>query len=393
MVVVGAGIGGVRTVQRLRAWGHDGRIVVIGAEPHRPYKRPPLSKDVLAGGELAELPELLGAEAEDALDVDWWRGVRARALDTRRRVVVTDAGDVAYRDVVVATGVVARRVPGLPGLVLRTWDDAQLLGRQLAPDRVVAVVGAGVLGCEIAATAARVGCEVHLVDVAPGPMTRVVGPLVAAEISALHAEHGIRLHLATSVAVGGFGRLELSDGTGLDADVVVHAVGVEPDVAWLAGSGLDLAGGVVTDGRGRASVAGVHAVGDVAVWDGRRHEHWTAALEQADVVAADLVGRELPAPPVPYWWSDQHGVTLQGLGDTAAPDVWFGRWGPQRRRVALYARDGVLVGAVGFAAPAAVMPLRVPIQQGVPVAEVAPRLAATPATTLATDPAGSTPAG
>ena len=133
-------------------------------------------------------------------------------------------------------------------------------------------------------------------------------------------------------------------------------------------------------GAGAPRSDGVHAVGDVAVWAGRRREHWTSATEQADVVAADITGQELPGDSLAYWWSDQHGVKLQGLGETAVADeVWLGTWGPKQRRVALYARVGVLVGVVGFSAPAAVMPLRAAIEQGAPVAEVAERFAATPA--------------
>ena len=155
VVVVGAGIGGVRTAQRLRARGYDGQLVVLGVEPHAAYNRPPLSKDVLGGG---GLPVLLKPEAHEALDLDWRLAVAARGLDTGRRVVVTDAGDIAYDRVVVATGAVARTLPGLPGVVLRSWDDALALRPRLAPDRVVAVLGAGVLGCEIAASARAAGC-------------------------------------------------------------------------------------------------------------------------------------------------------------------------------------------------------------------------------------------
>ena len=174
----------------------------------------------------------------------------------------------------------------------------------------------------------------------------------------------MRLHLGAAVARGDDGELALADGTVLEADVVLEAIGAVPETGWLEGSQVRLDDGVVCDAAGRAA-DGVYAAGDVARWDGRRSEHWTSAGEQADRVAAAILGQEPPPPGPPYWWSDQYDLKLQGLGAPGPDDdAHLIKWGPKARTVALYARDGRLTGVVGFSAAAAVMRLRADIAAG-----------------------------
>jgi 3-phenylpropionate/trans-cinnamate dioxygenase ferredoxin reductase subunit len=300
--------------------------------------------------------------------------VAAEGLDAGCREVMTGAGSVPYDVLVVATGAVPRRVPGLGGLVLRTLEDAAALRSALASASRVGIVGAGLVGCEVAAAARFLEREVDLVDVLAGPLVRVVGPVVAGLVAALHAERGVTLHLGTIVRSASEAGLVLGDGRELAVDVVLEAIGAVPDVGWLAGSGLPLDDGLVCDGEGRAGPQ-VYGVGDVARWAGRRHEHWTSAGVQADRVAAAILGQEPPPAEVPYWWSDQYDVKLQGLGLPGAGDeVEILAWGPKSRTLALYSHEGRLSGVVGFSAAAAVMRLRADVAAGTPVDAVLARL-------------------
>jgi 3-phenylpropionate/trans-cinnamate dioxygenase ferredoxin reductase subunit len=351
--------------------------VLLGAEPHLPYDRPPLSKQVLRGE--ADAVWLLTDKGRASLDAEIMLGHRVVELDTGRRAVRAADDWLSYDVLVIATGVSPRRVPGLGGSVLRTLDEARDLRGRLSPGTRLAIVGAGLIGCEVAASARSVDAVVDLIDVLPGPLIRVVGPEVCDLVAGLHREHGVRLHMGTAAAVAGTSRegtvrLALDNGTELDADVVLEAIGGVPETGWLAGSTLQLADGVVCDAAGRAA-QDIYAVGDVARWDGHRGEHWTNAGEQADRVAAAILGQE-PTPAGPaYWWSDQYDIKLQGLGSPAPDDtVHVIKWGPKERTVALYAREGRLTGAVGFSAAAAVMKLRGDIATGTPVADVLTRL-------------------
>lgn len=364
VVVVGAGLAGVRVVESLRDKGSDAEIVLIGEEVHEPYDRPPLSKHVLRG----DRDPMYLREEYASLRIDLRLGTTATGLDGH--VLRTTEGDVDFDQLVIATGAAPRRLPGRPGRVLRTLDDSRALSPYLAPGRTLGIIGAGLIGCEVAASARTKGAEVHVVDVLEGPLIRVLGPVVSNRIADLHREHGVHLHLGTGVASAAADRLELVDGTVLDVDVVLEAMGVAPSVGWLEGSGLTLDNGVVCDAIGRAG-DGVWAVGDVASWAGVRREHWTSAGEQAATVAAAILGEDVVHDAVPYWWSDQYDVKLQGLGSVAADDeVVFLEVGPRSRPLAVYSRDGRLTGVVGFSAGAAVMRLKPEIAAGAPVADV-----------------------
>jgi 3-phenylpropionate/trans-cinnamate dioxygenase ferredoxin reductase subunit len=364
VVVVGAGIAGLRVVEALRDKGSDASIALVGEELHEPYDRPPLSKHVLRG----DREPMFLREEYDSLGVELRLGVTATGLADH--LLHTSHGDEGFDHLVIATGATPRRLPGSPGFVLRTLDDSRALSPYLAPGRTLGVVGAGLIGCEVAASARTKEAEVHLVDVLDRPLLRVLGPAVAQRIADLHASHGVQLHLGTGVAVATADRLELSDGTVLEVDAVLEAMGVVPATAWLGDSPVTVDDGVVCDGIGRAG-DGIWAIGDVARWNGVRREHWTSAGEQAVTVAAAIRGEAVVHDVVPYWWSDQYDVKLQGLGAVSGDDdVVVVEVGPRARPLAVYSREGRLTGVVGFSAGAAVMKLKPDIAQNTPVADV-----------------------
>jgi 3-phenylpropionate/trans-cinnamate dioxygenase ferredoxin reductase component len=378
VVVVGGSLAGFRAAEALRAEGYDRRIVIVGKEPHRPYDRPPLSKQLLTGD--SELPDRLYLETDDELGIEWELGVGAGALDLGSRAVeLTDGRRIGFDGLVLACGTHARRPPfvlDLDGVMtLRTLDDAIALRRRLRQTRRLAVVGAGFIGCEVAAAARALGIEVALIDVAPAPLAAALGNEVGAACAGLHAEHGVVLELGCGVAglesaAGALSGIRLDDGRLIVADTAVIGVGAAPSTAWLEGSGLQVRDGVECDARLRAVGAGdVVAVGDVARWpnptfDGRamRVEHWTHAAESAAAGARALLhGDDAPAfAPAPTFWSDQYDVRIQSIGVPALADecVITERDADGHRLVATYRHTGTLVGAAAFNAPGALARMR-----------------------------------
>ena len=383
VVVVGAGLGAVRLAEQLRRHGHRGPITVVGEEPHRPYDRPPLSKQVLRGER--DGTEFAGL---DGLDVRWLLGTRVVALDTSSRKIVTDDGrNLGYDVLVLAPGGRARSLPRLdvgPGVhVLRTIDHAAALRDCLRRSNRLIVVGAGFIGCEIAASARQVGCQVDLIEAQSAPLVRVLGAEAASRVTRLHREQGVRLHLGATVgkvlhddrAVSG---VQLGDGTTIDGGDIVVGIGIVPDTGWLDGSGVELDDGIVCDGIGRTNVPNVFGVGDAARWwhplagEHRRVEHWTTTADQAATVAEAIVGAgsgevpELAEPP--YFWSDQYEVKIQGIG-FIGPEDHVDTVMVRDRPVLLYSRDGVLRGVVGFSIPGAVMRTKALVQRRAQVGE------------------------
>ena len=376
IVVVGASLAGLRAAEELRRLGYDGTLTLVGAEPHLPYDRPPLSKDFLAGTTEADALALR-RQPYDELGLDLRLGVRATGLDVDARVVRTDAGDLAYDGLVVATGAAARRLPDqpdLPGIhVLRTLDDAAALRADLASASRVVVVGAGFIGAEAAATCRARGLAVTVLEALPSPMVRGVGTLIGDTLAGLHRDHGVDLR--TGVGVAGFAgtdRVEqvlLADGSALDADVVLVGVGAVPVTDWLDGSGLTIDNGVVCDAT-LSAAPGVVAAGDVARWpnpaaggDLVRLEHWTNATEQGVAAAARLLAAEGEAEPfssVPFVWSDQYDVKIQVVGHVSGDDTVEVVDGSldDRRFVALFGRGDRLTGAVAFSRPRLLMQYR-----------------------------------
>ncbi|MFI1287666.1 NAD(P)/FAD-dependent oxidoreductase [Streptomyces sp. NPDC020792] len=379
VVVAGASMAGLRAAEQLRAAGYPGPITLVGEEPHTPYNRPPLSKEVLAGK--AAFESLAFRPRAAVADAEWRLGTRVVAADLDRRLVGLDDGEtLSYTGLVVATGMRPRRLrcPGpLRGRhTVRTIDDARELRAALTrPGARVVVVGAGFIGCEVAATAVALGAaEVTVVDPLPLPMAAPLGELLAGALLKRHEERGVRFALGTGVA--GFEGADqvtgvlLGDGTVLPADVVVESVGSVANTEWLDGNGLDLTDGVLTDEHLRVgSRPDVVAVGDVARfpnarYDGvpRRVEHWSiptdTAKHAARVLAAHLDGTDAGLDafaPLPTFWSDQHDFRLQSFG---APGLGLGDvrildGDPEGDVLAGYHTGGRLVGVVALGGQAA----------------------------------------
>ncbi|MFF5302085.1 NAD(P)/FAD-dependent oxidoreductase [Streptomyces sp. NPDC013161] len=371
VAVVGASLAGLSAARSLRKQGYDGRLVVIGDEPHRPYDRPPLSKEFLAGT-LAEDDLLLETDDED-LRAEWLLGTRAVGLqvDGAERVLLLDDGrEVRADGVVVATGAVARNLPGTDGLAgvhtLRTLDDARALRDELALGGRLVVIGGGFIGAEVASTAYALGLDVTVIEAAPTPLAGPLGETMGGIVSALHEAHGVRLLCGVGVkGLSGEARVDavlLEDGRTVPADLVVVGVGARPCVEWLEGSGVELDNGVKCGADGRTSLAGVVAVGDCANWydpragSHRRVEHWTGARERPEAAVAALLSWgavEAGASRPPYFWSDQYGVKIQFAGHAAGADsvtVEEGATG-DRSFLAVYRRAGQPVAVLAMNQP------------------------------------------
>jgi 3-phenylpropionate/trans-cinnamate dioxygenase ferredoxin reductase subunit len=376
IAVVGASLGGLRSAEALRAQGFDGRIIVIGEEPDLPYDRPPLSKGVLLGTVEPASLALSSPERHEGLGAEWRLGVRAERLDPGRRALgLSDGSEVTVDGVVIATGGTPRTLPGTDGvdgvLTLRTVPDALALRDRLAagPEHVV-VIGAGFLGAEVTASCQALGVPVTVVEAMDVPLVGAVGPIVGAVCGQLHGDHGVPLLCGRGVAevltrnddmsegrtVRG---VRLDDGRELPADLVVVAIGMRPATEWLAGSGIEIDNGVVTDAGLCTAVPGVVAVGDVARHhcDGRptRHEHWTNAAEQPAVAVANLLaGRHTRhCSGSGYFWSDQYGIRIQFAGSIRPTDEVRVVEGAleDRKFLATYHRDGRTTGAFSMAMP------------------------------------------
>lgn len=344
VVVVGASIGGVTAAETLRREGFDGEIVLLGDERHRPYLRPPLSKQILLGEwEPDQASTHTVAQAEE-LDVELRTSCTARGLDVAGRVVRTSQGDLAYDELIVATGSEPRRHPLLPmALTLRTLEDALALRDGLRSAHRVAVVGAGVLGSEIASAARKHEADTLLLGRSGTLTLGGVGTLLSDRLARLHEDHGVELDLRAEIVGAESGpdgtRIELADGRIELVDLVVAMIGATPRTRWLDSSTLTIADGVVCD-RGGSAAPGVSAVGDVAAWvdpfTGRpsRVEHQSNAIEQAIAVALRIARGELGTQPVPLFWSEVHGTRIHAYG-------WFD---PERPLVEAAGDPGIQSG-------------------------------------------------
>jgi 3-phenylpropionate/trans-cinnamate dioxygenase ferredoxin reductase component len=356
IVIAGGGLAGLRTAAELRAREYAGPITMVGAEPHPPYDRPPLSKKLMLG----EVDSTSMADDAAGLDLDLRLGETATGLDDG--VLRTGRGEIRFDRMVVATGAAPIRLPGPgPQHVLRTIDDALAIRAALRPGTRLAIVGAGWIGAELATVATARGCEVTVLEAAAAPAAAALGDAVGGLLVPWYAAAGVQLRLGQPVESVQAGGLALPGGGWLDADLVVTAVGVRPCTGWLAGSGVQLAAGyrdaVQVDGQLRASVPGVYAAGDCAAfWSGRyrqrlRVEHWDTALHAPRVAGANLLGADEHYDPVPYFWSEQFGRMVQFAGHRGESDQVIQRGDPGAQRWSLgwvRAEPVVTAGADGI---------------------------------------------
>jgi 3-phenylpropionate/trans-cinnamate dioxygenase ferredoxin reductase component len=315
VVVAGAGLAGLRTVQELRARGLTGRITLIGAEPRPPYDRPPLSKKVLTE---SALDPSLDADFTE-LEVDFRPDEAAVRL--AGTTLVTSRGQYPFDHLVLATGAVPVALPG-PGRqrFLRSYDDALALRDLLRPGLRLAITGAGWIGAELATAAAARGAQVTVIEAGPAPLAGAVGAPVGAQTARWYGEAGVELRTGAAVQSVEPDGLALAGGDWIPADEIVTAIGVRPATSWLEGSDIRLENGVAVDAGLRASRPGVYAVGDCAAFESRRFgrrlrfEHWDVALHAPEVVAANVLGGDEAYDPVPYFWSEQFGRMVQYVG-------------------------------------------------------------------------------
>lgn len=390
LVVVGGSLAGLRAVEAARKAGFEGSITLIGAERHLPYDRPPLSKDFLdatePGVELS-IPYFRGDEVfAEELQVELLLGAPATSLDAERRIVHVGDREVGYDALVIATGSKLRTLPdteqldGVHGL--RTLDDSLAIRAALDAGARTVVIGAGFIGSEVAASAQKRGVHVTVVEALPTPLVRATGTDMGAAIASLHERNGTTLLCGTGVKAiegkegeGRVQRVVLSDGTILEADLVVVGIGVSPNTDWLEGSGLVLDNGVVCDETLWTGVPGVYAAGDVANWMNpmfgvrQRMENWTAAAEQGAAAARNALDPDNAKPyaTVPYFWSDWYGSRIQFVGVPECDEVLLvdGQvdGDGEVRWTALYRQGDRLVGALTINGQTVIMKYRRMIAQ------------------------------
>jgi len=380
---VGGGLAAARTAEQLRRCEYGGPVTIVSDEEHLPYDRPPLSKEVLR----AETDDvtLKPAEFYAENDITVLLGNAVQTIDVAAQTVkLANGGEVAYDDVIIATGLVPRRIPSFPDLdgihVLRSFDECLKLREEAGSGRRAVIVGAGFIGCEVAASLRGLGVDVVLVEPQPTPLASVLGEQIGALVARLHRAEGVDVRCGIGVAeVSGDRRVRrvvLSDGTELDADLVVVGIGSRPATDWLEGTGIDVDNGIVCDETGRTSAPHVWAIGDVASW---RHtlghqvrvEHWSNVADQARALVPALIGQGASgAASVPYFWSDQYDVKIQCLGEPEASDIVHIVEDDGRKFLAYYERDGAVAGVVGGGMPGKVMKTRSKIASGAPIADV-----------------------
>lgn len=376
IVVLGASLAGLRAAEFIRRGNFEGKLVLIGDEERLPYDRPPLSKEVLRG-EWEPERIALRKKSYDELNLELMLGRRAVSLDSDARLVELEDGDrVSFDGMVIATGARVRTLPGQPELQgvhsLRTLDDALAIRAALADKPRVAVIGAGFIGAEVAASVRQLGLEVTMIEALETPLAQSLGPRLGAILQNAHERRGVKVLCGRRVqSFLGSDRVEgllLDDGTQLDCELVIIGIGMNPSIGCLEGSGLELGDGVLCDETLSASVPGIVAAGDVCNWhnplfdERMRIEHWTNAVEQARHASRTLLaapGEAKPFESVPIFWSDQFDIKIQGVGRPRPSDELFVRGTPDADKlVALYGRAGRLVGAVAFNSPPKLIELR-----------------------------------
>jgi 3-phenylpropionate/trans-cinnamate dioxygenase ferredoxin reductase subunit len=363
-VVVGGGLAGGKAVEALRDKGFEGRIVLVGAEPHLPYERPPLSKDYLKTGEKLDDAFVHDAQWYADHDVEVRTGTRVEAIDRDAKEVELQGGErIAYDRLLLATGSSPRHLdlPGAdrPGvLTLRTIEDSDRIREALQPGRKVVFIGGGWIGLEVASAAADAGADVTVLESLDLPLVRVLGPQIAQVFADLHTEHGVDIRTGVTVeeihgTEDGVSGVRLADGTDIPADTVVVGVGASPNVELAKDAGLDVDNGVTADAQGRTSDPDIFAAGDVAnvenpvVGHRVRVEHWANALNQPQVVVAGMLEQEGPDPELPYFFTDQYDLGMEyfGLADPEDDVVVRGDLSG-REFIAFWLHDGKVVAGM-----------------------------------------------
>jgi len=374
VLIVGGGLSGQRCAESLRRHGYDGPVRMVCAEPYPPYDRPPLSKELLAGDAAEETVAYRPAWWYEEKQVELLLGRRAESLDPASRSVRLDSGaELGYDSLLIATGGSARRLPFLAGFEnvhsLRTLEDAGRLRAGLQPGARLAVVGAGFIGQEVAATARKLGAEVTMIEALETPLAPILGKRLGRWFADLHRDEGVRVLTGAKLegGVGRNGRLErllLAGGRTIACDVAVVGVGTVPATGWLRGSGLDDTG-VRTDPAGRTAIPGVFAAGDVSIpFDPRfgvhaRTEHWDAAAWQGAATARTMLGEHPGTPPLPSFWSDQYGLRIQYVGHARHADAVEVEGDPDSRDFeAILTRGGAPVAGLAVGRPRAIPALR-----------------------------------
>jgi 3-phenylpropionate/trans-cinnamate dioxygenase ferredoxin reductase component len=361
-IIVGAGLAGAKAAETLRAEGFDGRLLVFGEEPVRPYERPPMSKTYLRGESSFDDAAVHDDDFYTSHDIELHPSTLVASLDLEGSQVQLAAGArLGYEQLLLTTGAEPRR-PNVPGVelegfhLLRTVADSDAIRAAVTAGAPVVVIGAGWIGCEVAASARQLGADVTMVDLVSVPLERVLGHEVGEVYRVLHETHGVRLRLGVGIeAIRGAGRVDevrLTDGSVLPAGAVVAGIGVLPRTKLAAAAGLEIDNGVRCDQYLATSAPGVYAAGDVAntyytMYDAHiRLEHWSAALNQGPVAARNMLGLATPYEKVPYFYSDQYDLGMEYRG--WAPDydrVVFRNDPAGGEFLAFWLRDGV-VGAV-----------------------------------------------
>ena len=379
VLIVGGGLAAQRCAETLRRRGHEGAVRMVCAEPEPPYDRPPLSKELLAGTVEEESIAYRPAWWYEEQGVELLLGAPAEALDPSAHTVRLDSGaELGYEQLLIATGSGARRLPFLEGYenvhALRTIADARRLREELTPGARLAIIGAGFIGQEVAATARRLGAEVTMIEALETPLAPILGERVGAWFAELHLSEGVRVKTGAMLeGARGDGRVEellLAGGERLACDAVVVGVGTAPATAWLRGSGLEESG-VGTDTSGRTALPGVFAAGDAsAPFDPRfgvhaRTEHWDAAAWQGAAAARAMLGEHAGTPPLPSFWSDQYGLRIQYVGHAHHADAVAIEGDPGERDFeAVFTRGGVPVAGLAVGRPRAIPALRKRIERG-----------------------------
>lgn len=361
IVIVGANLAGGRAAEALRKEGFDGRILLVGAEPERPYERPPLSKGFLTGEVGDDDFFLQSTDAYEEQGIELRLGVRATGLNADAKTVTLDTGEQLQWDkLLIATGATPRKLDvegaDLDGIhYLRTVADARAIRDELRQAERVAVIGMGFIGAEVAATARTLGKEAVAIEATDLPLAPL-GREVSERLTGIHRQHGVDVRMSTLVTgFLGFDRVErvITDAGGVDCDLAVVGIGVIPETGWLDGSGIEIERGVLVDEHCRTNVTDVYAAGDVARWHSPRYsrrllmEHFDNAGEQGVVAAKNMLGKDAVHDPVPYFWSDQYDLSIQVIGLIDGYDqVIFRGTAEEGSWSAFYLREGTFQAAV-----------------------------------------------